>query len=172
MKPEIKNFKLYRGNRDKVNFVVKGDYTNYSAILAFKTNTDLSTTTSNERSLEMSNSDNITITKSGDNTIFSCDFLPELTKSLAAIDYYYGLQITNIQDQDEIYTPYRGIATLDFDVATPFDGYILPSGTTSFFQLDASDYEDGTIAYIQEVDGIKTATGITIDELKVLLGIT
>lgn len=75
-------------------------------------------------------------------------------------------------DIDNVETEASGTMAIVFDVRTEFDNYNLPDEPVTFQQVDASDFEVDSLIHVQEVNGVRTMVKVTIDELKIILGIT
>ena len=115
----------------------------------------------------------LVITLNGSDTDITIPIIPEDTQDLqvAPVNLPCDIQISNDLDTDDVETIAIGELEIQPDVRTIFDDYDLTEVETTFQQVNASDFEVDEMLIVANVDGVRTMVPITIDELKILLGI-
>ena len=166
-----KNITIHRGDYSELKFKIFGDYT--SKKLYFTVKADKTITS--ERIIDLSNSaaggSDAEISASYDNTYTTVIVkLNDInTYNLDSKQYYYDL---TENDGTKETTLFDGDFNLDFDVRTVFDGFAMPATEARFQQVDATAMQENELMQVAvDARGNKYMKGITITELKTLLGI-
>ncbi len=154
--PEKAIYRIYRGDINTLIFEVDNDYTGRIIKFIAKPSKELTA----DRVIEVNGSYS--------NGNISVVIPPDATADLNYSSLYYDL--VDVSDNNTEQTIYSGILSIEFDVATPFDGIgELPQNAKRIVSVDAQDAGINEMIIVKEINGQKVFTFITLQELKQLL---
>lgn len=146
------NKTIYRGNNEILTWKLDGDYTNKTFTLIAKASRDFK----DDRLIEV----DVNTLFDTMQTIFVAEINGELTQNLSYKKIYYDIIDNN---QNAIIT---GELKIDFDVATPFDGFDISDNTYIYKTVRA---EDGGINDILLTDNNGNFQFYSLEQLKQML---
>lgn len=154
MKIITKNFLIERGDaylfEDRLEIRVPGDWTTYKCTWVVKLNKKESSDRLIEKNNVSAGGSNYEIETilDGGETVFKISLLGENTSNFREPKYYHDLVVVDAVDSTKTKTIAKGDFKINYDIQTPFDGFVIPSENIQYQVVQAADGGVGDIVMI------------------------